>query len=646
MCIALQSSMFLPRNRNLLFNLKPISLQFARFAPKIANLPLRTKPFASKSFNSTSSSTFEHPQPQSHRPVLRSFQTFKSLIPYIISQRKHILAGWLCSVVSVFSLSLLVPKIGKFSSIIDKIDPIKLWDEGLVLGFLVFARFVASYWQEAFIWDAALSAIYEIRVRVFERILAMDLDFFEGGAGVSAGDIAYRITAEASDVADTVYALLNTVVPSTLQLSAMAIRMLAISPVLSLISAMVIPCVALVIAYLGERQFQISTMASLSVANLSSYLNEVLPAFLFVKANSAEFCEHARFQRLVRIDLYKRLKKKRMKALVPHIVQGLYFVLLSMLCVGLLLVSKGSFSSGGMVSFITSLGFLIEPVQKIGKAYNELKEGEPAIQRLFELIEFKPTVIEKRDAIDLNRLKGEVKFCNVSFAYGRNMPLVLDGLNLHIKAGETVAFMGPSGGGKTTLVKLLLRLYDPLSGDILVDNHNIRTVSFSSLRRNVGLVCQDMILFSGTVAENIGYYDLTKEIDMERVEEVAKFANADEFIRRLPKGYSTYIGPRGLTLSGGQKQRLGIARALYQNSSILVLDEATSALDSMSELLVRQALERLTENHTVLVIAHRLETVLMAKRVFILDNGRLHELPRSALSGSNHNSLLKTGLVI
>ncbi|XP_004149200.3 ABC transporter B family member 29, chloroplastic isoform X1 [Cucumis sativus] len=643
MFTALQSSLLLSNSQILFSNLKPISFHVSRFESKIPNLRIHTKLLPFKSINS-SNPTIEHSQSQSYRPLLRTFHTFKTLVPYILSQRKHILAGWLCSVVSVFSLSLIVPKIGKFSSIIDKVDAIKLWDQSLVLGSLVFARFVASYCQEAFIWDAALNAIYEIRLRVFERVLAMDLDFFEGGTGVSSGDIAYRITAEASDVADTVYSLLNTVVPSMLQLSAMATQMLAISPVLSLISALVIPCVALVIAYLGERQHRISKMASLSIANLSSYLNEVLPAFLFVKANSAEFCENIRFQRLARTDLYERLKKKKMKAFVPHVVQALYFVSLSMLFVGLLVVSRGSFSSSSMVSFVTSLGFLIEPVQKIGKAYNELKEGEPAIERLFELIEFKPTVIETHDAVDLNCLKGELKFCNVSFTYGSNMPLVLDGLNLHIKAGETVAFMGPSGGGKTTLIKLLLRLYDPLSGNILIDNHNIRTVRFRSLRRNIGLVSQDMILFSGTVAENIGYYDLTKEIDMERVKEVAQIANADEFIRRLPKGYNTNIGPRGLTLSGGQKQRLAIARALYQNSSILVLDEATSALDSASEILVRHALERLMENHTVLIIAHRLETILMANRVFILDGGKLEELPRPAIS--DYNSLIKTGLVI
>lgn len=245
---------------------------------------------------------------------------------------------------------------------------------------------------------------------------------------------------------------------------------------------------------------------------------------------------------------------------------------------------------------------------------------------------------EKPDAVDLDRVTGEVKFCDVSFKYGDNMPYVLNGLNLHIKAGETVAFIGPSGGGKTTLAKLLLRLYDPVSGCILIDNHSIQDVKLTSLRRHVGLVCQDITLFSGTVAENIGYKDLMTNIDMKMVEDAARTANADEFIRNLPEGYETNIGPRGSSLSGGQKQRLAIARALYQNSSILILDEATSALDSRSELLVREAVQRLMENHTVLVIAHRLETILMAKRVFLLGDGKLEEVTRSSLLAGQHVS--------
>lgn len=286
-------------------------------------------------------------------------------------------------------------------------------------------------------------------------------------------------------------------------------------------------------------------------------------------------------------------------------------------------------------------------MQGVGKAYNELKQGQPAIERLFELMRFKSKVIEKSDAIDLYNIIGEVKFCDISFRYGDNMPFVLNGLNLHVQAGETIALVGPSGGGKTTLVKLLLRLYDPLSGCILIDNHNIQDIRLDSLRRHVSLVPQDITLFSGTVAENIGYKDLLSKIDMDSVERAAQTANADEFIRKLPEGYKTNIGPRGSILSGGQKQRLALARALYQNSSILILDEATSALDSRSELLVRQAMERIMENHTVLVIAHRMETVLMAKRVFLLDDGKLEELNRSTLlGGSHHDKVLSTGLVI
>ncbi|KAJ0027283.1 hypothetical protein Pint_36035 [Pistacia integerrima] len=588
-------------------------------------------------------------------PKLSSLSSIK---PYIEAQYKPILAGWLCSLVSVYSLSKSIPKIGTFSSSISKLSVTQLRNEGLVLGVFVLARLVATYWQQAFLWEAALSGVHDLRVNVFEEVLQGDLAFFEGGSGVLAGDIACRITSEANDVADAIYALLNTIVPSALQLSAMAMQMLVISPVLSMISAMAIPCMALVITYLGERLRKISKKSNLTMATLSSYLNEVLPAILFVKANNAELCESARFQRFAHSDLSERLKKKKMKALIPQIVQIIYFGALFILCAGSLLVSSGSFDACTMVSFITSLAFFIEPIQSyywdvvytvllcygitqdIGKAYNELKQGEPAIERLFDLTKFKSKVIEKPDAVDLDYINGDVKFCDISFRYGDNMPLVLNKMNLHIRAGETVALVGPSGGGKTTLVKLLLRLYDPLSGHILIDNHNIQNIRLDNLRRHVGLVSQDITLFSGTVAENIGYRDLMRKIDMEKVELAARTANADEFIGKLPQGYETNIGPRGSRLSGGQRQRLAIARALYQDFSILILDEATSALDSRSELLVRQAVERLMENHTVFVIAHRLETVMMAKRVFLLNEGKLEELNRPTLFSSKYDSLV------
>ncbi|XP_047978298.1 ABC transporter B family member 29, chloroplastic isoform X2 [Salvia hispanica] len=526
----------------------------------------------------------------SYRPPPIKFPSLTALSPYLQSEWRPILTGWLCSAVSVYSLSKLVPLAGQLSSSIAVSNLATLRNGALALGALLLIRIVANYLQQACLWDAALNCAYNIRVHVFDRVLQRDLGFFEGGNGILPGDVAYRITAEAEDVADTVHSLLNTIVPSVLQLSAMATQMLTISPQLSLISAFVIPAMALTVGCLGEKLRIISNEANLSTASLAAYLNEVFPSILFVKANNAESNERIRFQLLASADLSARLKKKQAK--------------------------------------------------DIGKAYNELKQGEPAIERLFNLSLFKSQLIEKPDAVDLASVTGEVEVCGLSFSYGDGMAPVLNGLDLHIKAGETIALVGPSGGGKTTLVKLLLRLYEPLSGSILIDGCDIQNIQLQSLRRHVGLVTQDAVLFAGTIAENIGYKDLLSGVDMERVRFAAETANADGFIKCLPDQYQTTVGPRGSNFSGGQRQRLAIARALYQNPSILILDEATSALDSRSELLVRQALQRLMQDRTVVVIAHRVETVLMAERIFLLRDGKLQQLSHSALGS------LASGLVV
>ncbi|KAL0888688.1 hypothetical protein Bca101_012671 [Brassica carinata] len=566
------------------FLLPPPSQYHRRSSPLLLKLPIHQSPTSLKS------SVF--------LTRANSLKPFENVKPYLQSESTTILAGWLCSFVSVVSLSQIIPRIGSFTSNLNATSPTKLRNAGLVLAALFLARVVAGYLQQAYLWEASLNSVYRIRVFAYQRVLERELEFFEGGNGISSGDIAYRITAEASEVSDTIYALLNTVVPSAFQISAMATHMVVASPLLTLVSAMVIPSVALVIAFLGDRLRKISRKAQIASASLSAYLNEVLPAILFVKANNAEVSETVRFQRFARADLSERFKKKKMKSLIPQIVQVIYLGSLSVFCVGAVTLAGSSLSSSAIVSFMTSLAFLIEPVQDLGKAYNELKQGEPAIERLFDLASLKSKVIERPEAIRLEKVAGEVELCDVSFKYGEEMLPVLDGLNLHIKAGETIALVGPSGGGKTTLIKLLLRLYEPSSGSISIDKKDIKDIKLESLRQHVGLVSQDITLFTGTVAENIGYRDLTTGIDMKRVELAAKTANADEFIRNLPEGYNTGIGPRGSSLSGGQRQRLAIARALYHNSSILILDEATSALDSMSELLVRQALERVMQDHT------------------------------------------------
>ncbi|KAL2599668.1 hypothetical protein AAZV13_10G065300 [Glycine max] len=440
-------------------------------------------PPPSPSFLHLHSPNHHHP-PKPLQIRAKTNPTLQFLKPYLLSQHKPILCGWLCSAVSVYSLSALLSKLPKLP-----ILSATAADAAPIAALLLVARLAAGYAQRALLWEAALGAVYDLRLHVFDRVLHRELAYFEG---VSAGDLAYRITAEASDLAVTLYTLLNTIVPSTLQLSAMMMQMLVISPTLSLISAMIVPCMVLVVTFLGQELRKISKEAHVSIAALSAYLNEVLPAILFVKANNAQSCENTRFKRLALMDYNARLKKKKMKALIPQVIQAIYFGVLSILCAGSLMISRGSLDRYSLVSFVTSLLFLIQPIQDVGKAYNEWRQGEPAAERLLAMTRFKNKVVEKPDAADLDRVTGDLKFCDVSFGYNDDMALVLNALNLHIKSGEIVAIVGPSGGGKTTLVKLLLRLYDPISGCILIDNHNIQNIRLASLRRHVSVVSQDI----------------------------------------------------------------------------------------------------------------------------------------------------------
>ncbi|KAM3386894.1 hypothetical protein ACQJBY_010042 [Aegilops geniculata] len=510
------------------------------------------------------------------------------VLPYVAAEWRTIAKGWACAAAAVYCLSRTVPAAGRLPRALAAGVGGGVSAEvsrGVVaLAAFASARAAAAYVQQALLWEAALRAVWRLRERAFERLLARDLAFFDGREGMAAGDIAHRITDEADDVADAVYSVLNTIVPTSLQLIAMGTQMVAINPQLSLVAAMVIPCMSIVIAKLGERLRQISKEAHLSLAMLAAYLNDVLPSMLTVKVNNGEHKEMLRFHELAFLDLKNNL----------------------------------------------ALALFVEPIQDFGKAYNEYKQGEPALERIFDLTRFIPEVRDKPSAVHLNSVKGDIKFHDVTFRYVAGMPPTVDGVNLHIRAGETIAIVGPSGGGKTTLAKLLLRLYHPQSGYIALDNHDIQDIQLQCLRTHIAFVSQDPMLFSGTIAKNIAYGDPVGGINMRKVENAAKIANADEFIKILPEGYDSYVGQRGSSLSGGQKQRLSIARAIYQNSSILVLDEATSALDSRSELLLKEALMNLMASHTVVIIAHRLEMILMADRIVLLEGGKLREITRSA----------------
>ncbi|RLM65037.1 hypothetical protein C2845_PM16G06990 [Panicum miliaceum] len=537
------------------------------------------------------------------------------VFPYIAAEWETIGKGWACAAAAVYCLSRAVPAAGRLPRALAAagggvgagaaVDVAARG--GLALAAFASARAAAASAQQALLWEAALRAAGRLRERAFERLLERDLAFFEGREGVAAGDVAHRIADEADDVADAVFSVLNTIVPTSLQLITMGIQMVTIDPMLSFLAAtvakftvqivvsqslpsllsnflcslcgQVIPCMCVVIASLGKRLRQMSKEAHLSLAMLTAYLNDVVPSMLTVKANNGELRETLRFQKLAHDDLKNNLDKKKMKTLIPQAVRATYIGGLLLLCAGSIVVSGTSFHAEGFLSFLTALALVVEPIQDLGKAYNEYKQGEPALERIFDLMRFNPEVNDKPSATHLQRVNGDIKFHDVTFRYVDGMPPVVDGY-------------------------------------MLLDNHDVQDIQLQCLRTHIAFVSQDAMLFSGTIAENIAYRDPLGDINMARVEYAAKIANADESIKMLPEGYSSNVGQRGSSLSGGQKQRLSIARAVYQNSSILIMDEATSALDIWSELLLKEALRNLMTNHTVtvLIIAHRQEMVLNGRQ--------------------------------
>ncbi|MGL5035207.1 MAG: ABC transporter ATP-binding protein, partial [Microcystaceae cyanobacterium] len=291
-------------------------------------------------------------------------------------------------------------------------------------------------------------------------------------------------------------------------------------------------------------------------------------------------------------------------------------------CLAAWQISLGNLTGISFISYITGVAMLIDPISHITNDYNLFKQGEASVDRIFELLDVEPMVKDSPDAILLPKIMGKVDYQTVAFEYQLGRPILKD-INFSIKPGEMIALVGASGAGKSTLVNLLMRLYNATSGLVLIDGYNVQDVTLKSLRNQIAIVPQENVLFSGTIAQNIAFG--CTELDYEEIEKAAKIANAHQFITELSQGYHTYVGERGVNLSGGQRQRIAIARAVLRNPAILILDEATSALDSESEALVQEALDRITQERTVFVIAHRLATVRRANRIFVMQQGEIIE---------------------
>jgi len=300
------------------------------------------------------------------------------------------------------------------------------------------------------------------------------------------------------------------------------------------------------------------------------------------------------------------------------------------------LVIQQAITLGDLVAFIGYIGYLIWPIRMLGWLVNLYEQAMAAAERLFELLDEPSSVTDAPDAIELKNVEGRVTFKNVSFSYHeKDSPALVD-INIDAPAGSTVALLGTTGAGKTSLVNLIPRFYDPVDGEVLVDGHNVRDVTQNSLRENIGIVLQETFLFSTTIRENITYG--RRDSSMEEIISAAKAAQAHDFISDLPQGYDTIVGERGLGLSGGQKQRVAIARALLVDPRILILDDSTSSVDMVTELQIQRALNRVMEGRTTFVIAHRLSTIKNADEILVLEEGRIVE------HGTHHELIRESGI--
>ncbi len=484
--------------------------------------------------------------------------------------------------------------------------------------------------------DVSKKTIRDVRDKIYNKLLILSIDFYHRN---KTGVLMSRITNDTSIVEQAVAEGLMEMLYQPLQIVVYFIMVLVIRNYFSIswgfvfILAVLLPLIIYPIIKIGNRLRKITTETQVQAADINTTLLETISGIHIVKAFTMEIVETAKFKKENQKAYRLSMKSfKRMNAVRPITELSSVAAVAVVLWFGGREVIHGGISPGAFIAFLAALLSLVRPIKKLSRIHVLNQQALSAGDRIFEILDEKITVVEAANAAILKPFASEVVFRNINFSYDGAKP-ILENISLNAKKGQIIAVVGPSGAGKTTLVNLIPRFYDPASGKILIDGQDIKTVTLDSLRRQVGLVSQDTVLFNDSVLSNIKYG--RRDAGLNEIIEAAQAANAHDFIVGLPYGYDTFIGDRGHNISGGERQRLSIARALLKNPPILILDEATSQLDTESEMLVQSALDKLMKNRTVFVIAHRLSTVRQADKIVVLEEGRIEGM-------RTHNQLIES----
>jgi ABC-type multidrug transport system fused ATPase/permease subunit len=477
------------------------------------------------------------------------------------------------------------------------------------------------------------AVLRRLRNDLFAKTLSLPIGFF---TEERKGDLISRMTNDINEVELSIMSVLEVFIREPLTIIIYIVAMVVFNAQLTLVLLIVLPLAGLIIGRISKSLRKSSNLAQEKLGSMLGVIDETLVGMRVLKAFNAEKHQHLKFMKLNNTLFHTRNKiaAKRELASPMSETMGIIVVSIILWIGGKIVLSGNGFDGAAFIAYIGLFALIISPFKNLSAAFYNVQKGTSALDRIEHLLRVENTIVDAPDAVDINSFERTIEFRNVHFAYGDKK--IINGINFTVEKGKVIALVGASGVGKSTVVDLIPRFHDVTAGEILIDGVNIKSCKIDSLRRLMGVVSQDPILFNDTIYNNIslGTGGATKE----NVEEAARIAHADKFINQKPEGYETIAGDRGVRLSGGERQRVTIARAVLKNPPIMILDEATSSLDTESERIVQEAINTLMKNRTCIVIAHRLSTVQHADEIIVLDKGTIAE------RGTHAGLLAKDGM--